>query len=91
MDNSQKPYYDTKGNVFMTGTDLQHLREAHGLTRRALGELLGYTGYYIYKLEASARLTTGPRVTQRLEKQLDRLFPGWKSKKKDENIRIPLA
>ena len=75
----------------MTGTDLQHLRESHGLSRRALGELLGYTGYYIYKLEASARLVSGPRVTQRLEKQLDRLFPGWKNKKKEEIISKPLA
>ncbi len=65
----------------MTGTELQHLRESHGLSRRAFAELLGYTGYFIYKLEASARLVGGPKITQRMEKQLDRLFPGWKAKK----------
>ena len=35
----------------MTKENLRDLREAHQLTQRALGELLGYTANYISRLE----------------------------------------
>ena len=35
----------------MTAQEIKELREAHGLTQRAMGELLGYGANYIYRLE----------------------------------------
>ena len=35
----------------MNGEELKALRDAHGLTQRTMGELLGYGANYIYRLE----------------------------------------
>lgn len=44
-------YTISEGLQGMTGQDLKALRDFHGLTQRALGEILGYTANYIYRLE----------------------------------------
>jgi transcriptional regulator with XRE-family HTH domain len=47
----------------MTARELRQIREAHGLTQRAMGELLGYTPNYISRLERGDEA-----ITQRFEK-----------------------
>ena len=52
----------------MTGEELRKLREEHGLTQKALGELLGYTGNYIYRLEKGGGSKEDLGMTKRFEK-----------------------
>jgi transcriptional regulator with XRE-family HTH domain len=67
----------------MTGRELRQIREAHGLTRQTLAEMLGYSSAsYIARLENSTpetkeRLTISPRM----EKLLRRLLPEKKMEK----------
>lgn len=47
----------------MTGEELRSIREEHGLTQRAIGDLLGYHANYISRLE-----TGKEKITQRFDK-----------------------
>ena len=62
----------------MTGTELRVLRVSHGLTQRALGELLGYGARHIGRMEREAE---GVSVTDRCAKLLKSLLPEKKVKK----------
>jgi transcriptional regulator with XRE-family HTH domain len=61
----------------MTGQELRQIREAHGLTRQTLADLLGYANAsYIARLENSTAQTKEKlRISPRLEKLIRRIFP----------------
>lgn len=63
----------------MDGQELKALREAHNLTQVAIGELLGYTGNYISRLEREDE-----RITKRFEKLVRLLTKQRPSKKYSE-------
>jgi transcriptional regulator with XRE-family HTH domain len=60
----------------MTAQELKDLRQAHGLTQRAMGELLGYGANYIYRLENDKE-----KITQRFEKLVRSVLRQRKTKK----------
>jgi len=60
----------------MTAQELKDLRQAHELTQRAMGELLGYGANYIYRLESGRE-----KITQRFEKLVRSVFGQRKTKK----------
>jgi len=60
----------------MTSENLKELREAHGLTQRAMGELLGYTANYISRLERGDET-----ITNRFEKLVRSVLKQKKYKK----------
>lgn len=69
----------------MTGRELRQLREAHGLTRETLADMLGYaSATYIARLENSRPETKEKiMINQRLEKLIRRLLP---EKKMDKSF-----
>jgi transcriptional regulator with XRE-family HTH domain len=60
----------------MTKEELKELREAHGLTQRAMGEMLGYHANYVSRLERG-----DVPITARLEKLLRSVLGQRKTKK----------
>lgn len=60
----------------MTKEELKELRESHGLTQRAMGELLGYTANYISRLERGDE-----SINNRFEKLLRSVLRPKKPKK----------
>jgi transcriptional regulator with XRE-family HTH domain len=64
----------------MTREEFKALREAHGLTQRAMGELLGYTANYISRLERGNEPIT-PRCEKFIRtilrpKKMEKAFQG---------------
>jgi transcriptional regulator with XRE-family HTH domain len=66
-------------------TELTALRLAHGLTQRALGELLGYSTNYIARLERGTEGGKPLRISRRCEKLLHALLPKKKVQKSPED------
>lgn len=60
----------------MNAEELRNLRNEHGLTQRAMGELLGYTANYISRLERGDE-----EITQRFEKLVRSVLRTKKMKK----------
>jgi len=60
----------------VTKEELKELRESHGLTQRAMGELLGYTANYISRLERGDE-----SINNRFEKLLRSVLRPKKPKK----------
>jgi transcriptional regulator with XRE-family HTH domain len=58
----------------MTNTELREIREAYGLTQKALAELLGYHPNYIARLERGVEQGKSLPITPRLEKLLRSLL-----------------
>ncbi len=69
----------------MTGQELHDLRTAHGLTRKALGAMLGYSANYIARLEKGFEKSgDGERlipITPRCEKLIRSFFSTRKAQK----------
>lgn len=63
----------------MTAQELKELRRYHGLTQRAMGELLGYTPNYISRLERGDET-----ITQRFEKLVRSIIAQKKVKKSSQ-------
>lgn len=63
----------------MTPIELRELREAHDLTQKAIGELLGYTANYISRLERGDEA-----ITQRFEKLARSVLKNRKPKKSSQ-------
>lgn len=64
----------------MTPAELKKLRKEHGLTQRALGELLGYSANFIARLESEEGRWKAP-ITQRFEKLVRSMLGTRKVKK----------
>jgi transcriptional regulator with XRE-family HTH domain len=63
----------------MTSEDFKTLRETHGLTQRAMGELLGYTANYVSRLERGEE-----PITARCEKFIRAIL---RPKKMDKSLQ----
>ena len=63
----------------MTKNELKTIRLAHGLTQKAMAELLGVQPNYVSRLEREGK--TGVPLTQRIEKLVRLIFSEKKVKK----------
>jgi transcriptional regulator with XRE-family HTH domain len=65
----------------MTGDQLRTLREAHKLTQKALGAILGYGANYIARLERGVENGKPLLMTPRCAKMIQALFSTKRVKK----------